>query len=184
MKLKLHILFAIAVILMGLTACQKSTKDQLVGTWHYVKTMTIDGNTGRIEGADTNDEDGTYSSVANAVYTFDTEIEGVSVQIKMGFSFKHTGEWTVNDKEIVFTPTSEGVKVTSCRFYDPSDGSFIEELTGNELKEYSNEFADDLKEGLLKASTERLLVLQENKYVTESTDEDGGKTTCTYNRLK
>ena len=92
MKQKLHILTVIAVILMGLTACQKSTKDQLVGTWHYVKTMTIDGNTGRIEGADTNDEDGTYSSVANAVYTFDTEIEGVSVQIKMGVSFKGTGE--------------------------------------------------------------------------------------------
>ena len=109
MKQKLHILFAIAVILMGLTACQKSTKDQLVGTWHYVKTMTIDGNTVRIEGADTNDEDGTYSSVANAVYTFDTEIEGVSVQIKMGVSFKGTGEWTVNDKEIVTTPTSAGV---------------------------------------------------------------------------
>lgn len=184
MKQKLHILTVIAVILMGLTACQKSTKDQLVGTWHCVKTITIDGATVRFEGTDTNNEDGTYSGVANAVLTADTEIEGVSVQIKMGVSFKHTGEWTVNDKEIVFTPTSGGVKVTSGRIYDPSDGSFIVELTGNELKEFSNEFADDMKEGLLEASTERILVLQENKYVTESTDEDGGKTTCTYNRLK
>ena len=184
MKQKLHILFVIAVALLGLTACQKSTKDQLVGTWHYVKTMTIDDNTVRIEGTDTYNEDGTYSGVANAVYTADTEIEGVSVQIKMGFSFKQTGEWTVNDKEIVTTPTSEGVKVTSMRSYDPSDGSFIGELTGNELKEFSNEFADYLKEILLEASTERILVLKENKYVTESTDEDGGKTTCTYNRLK
>ena len=184
MKQKLHILFAIAVILMGLTACQKSTKDQLVGTWHCVKTMTIDDNTVRIEGTDTYNEDGTYSGVANAVYTADTEIEGVSVQIKMGVSFKHTGEWTVNDKEIVFTPTSGGVKVTSRRIYDPSDGSLIVELTGNELKEFSNEFADEIKEGLLEASTERILVLKENKYVTESTDEDGGKTTFTYNRLK
>lgn len=114
MKLKLHILFAIAVILMGLTACQKSTKDQLVGTWHYVKTITKDGATMRLEGTDTNNEDGTYSDVANMVCTADTEIEGVSVQIKMGFSFKYTGEWTVNDKEIVSTPTSGGVKVTSC----------------------------------------------------------------------
>lgn len=184
MKQKLHILFVIAVALLGLTACQKSTKDQLVGTWHYVKTMTIDGNTVRIEGTDTNDEDGTYSSVANAVYTFDTEIEGVSVQIKMGVSFKGTGEWTVNDKEIVTTPTSAGVKVTSMRSYDPSDGSFIGELTGNELKEYSNEFADDLKEGLLEASTERILMLQENKYVTESKDDDGRKITATYTRVR
>ena len=102
----------------------------------------------------------------------------------MGVSFKDSGEWTVNDKEIVSIPTSAGVKVTSYRIYDPSDGSFIEELTGNDLKEESNAFADDLKESLLEASTERILVLQENKYVTESTDEDGGKTTYTYNRLK
>ena len=173
MKQRLHILIAIAVILMGLTACQKSTKDQLVGTWHCVKTMTIDGTTVRFEGTDTNNEDGTYSGVASAVYKVDTEYEGVSVQIKVGVSFKDSGEWTVNDKEIVSIPTSAGVKVTSYRIYDPSDGSFIEELTGN-----------DLKESLLEASTERILVLQENKYVTESTDEDGGKTTYTYNRLK
>ena len=184
MKQKLHIFIAIAIILMGLTACQKSTKDQLVGTWHCVKTMTIDGNTVRFEGTDTNNEDGTYSGVANTVCTFDTEIEDISVQIKMGVSFKDSGEWTVKDKEIVTTPTSAGVKVTSMRSYDPSDGSFIGELTGNDLKEVSSAFADDLKESLLEASTERILVLQENKYVTESTDEDGGKTTYTYNRLK
>lgn len=184
MKQKLHILFVIAVVLLGLTACQKSTKDQLVGTWHYVKTMTIDGNTVRIEGTDTNNEDGTYSSVANAVYTFDTEIEGVSVQIKAGVSLKGSGEWTVNDKEIVTTPTSVGIKVTSLRYYDPSDDSFIGELTGNELKEASNAFADEIKEGFLEASTERIIMLKENKYVTESTDEDGGKTTFTFNRLK
>lgn len=184
MKQKLHILIAIAVVLMGLTACQKSTKDQLVGTWHCVKTMTIDDNTVRIEGTDTYNEDGTYSGVANAVYTADTEIEGVSVQIKMGASFKGTGEWTVNDKEIVTTPTSAGIQVTSLRYYDPSDDSFIGELTGNELKEASNVFADEIKEGFLEASTERIIMLKENKYVTESTDEDGGKTTFTYNRLK
>lgn len=184
MKQKLQIVTAIVAILIGLTACQKTTKDQLVGTWHYVKTITKDGATMRLEGTDTNNEDGTYSDVASAVYTVDTEIEGVNVQIKMGVSFKGTGEWTVNDKEIVTTPTSAGVKVTSLKYYDPSDGSFLAELTGNELKEASNEFADDMKEGLLEASTERILVLQENKYVTESTDEDGGKTTYTYNRLK
>ena len=184
MKQKLQIVTAIVAILIGLTACQKTTKDQLVGTWHYVTTMTKDGATMRCEGTDTNNEDGTYSSVANAVYTVDTEIEGVNVQIKAGVSLKGSGEWTVNDKEIVTTPTSAGVKVTSLKYYDPSDGSFLAELTGNELKEASNEFADDLKEGLLEASTERILVLQENKYVTESTDEDGGKTTFTYNRLK
>ena len=184
MKRTLHILIAIAVILIGLTACQKSTKDQLVGTWHSVETTILDNGTMRFESTDTNNEDGTYSSVSNGVYTYDTEYEGVSVQVKMGISFKGNGEWTVNDKEIVSTPTSAGVKVTYVRYYDPSDGSFLAELTGNDLKETSNEFADELKESLLEASTERILVLQENKYVTESTDEDGGKTTYTYNRLK
>jgi hypothetical protein len=173
-----------AVILIGLTACQKSTKDQLVGTWHCVKTMTIDGGTVRMEGTDTNNEDGTYSGVANAVATIDTEYEGYTVQIKMCISIKVSGNWTVNDKEIVSTPTSSGVKVTSMKYYDPSDGSFIGELTGSDLQEFSNIYANEMKGYLLEASTVRILVLQENKYVTESTDEDGGKTTYTYNRLK
>lgn len=184
MKQKLQIVTAIVAILIGLTACQKKTKDQLIGTWHYTATTTIDGGIINIEGTDTNKEDGTYSGVANAICTFDTEIDGVNVQIKMGISMKGSGEWTVNDKEIVTTPTSAGIQVTSLRYYDPSDDSFIGELTGNELKEASNAFADEIKEGLLEASTERILVLQENKYVAESTDEDGGKTTYTYNRLK
>lgn len=183
MRQKLQTLFAIAVILMGLTACQKSTKEQLIGTWHCVKIITIDNATMRIEVTETNKEDGTFSGVSNAVYTFDTEIEGVIVQIKMGVSMKGYGGWTVNDKEIVSTPTSVEIKLTSMRSYDPSDGSFIGELTGNELKEVSNAFVDELKEGLLEASTERILMIQENKYVTEFTNEDGKKTTITYNRV-
>ena len=184
MKQKLQIVTAIVAILIGLTACQKSTKDQLVGTWHCVKTMTIDGGMVRFEGTETNNDDGTYSGIANAVYTVDTEIEGVNVQVKMGVSFKDSGEWTVNDKEIVTTPTSAGVKVTSLKYYDPSDGSFIAELTGSELTETSSAFADELKEGLLEASTERILMLQENKYVTESIDDDGRKITITYTRVR
>lgn len=185
MKQKLHILIAITVILLGLTACKKSTKDQLVGTWHYAKTMTFDGGTLSWEGTDTNNEDGTCSSVANIILTVDTEVEGVNVQIKMSFSVKCSGEWTLNDKEIVSSPTSAGVKVTSVKYYDPSDGSFLAELTGNELTETSKEFAQELKTSLLEASTERIIMLKDNKVVTESTDEDDGrKITITYTRVR
>lgn len=182
MKQKLQTLFVIAVILLGLTACQKSTKDQLIGTWHYTADMTIDSGIINMEGTDTNKKDGTYSGVANAVCTFDTDIDGVNVQIKMGISMKGSGEWTVNDKEIVSSPTSSGVKVTYMRYYDPSDGSFLGELTGRELLEASDAFVQDLN--LMEASTERILMLQENKYVTESIDDDGKKTTNTYNRVR
>lgn len=182
MKQKLQIVTAIVAILIGLTACQKSTKDQLIGTWHYTATTTIDGGIINIEGTDTNKEDGTYSGVANAICTFDTEIDGVNVQIKMGISMKGSGEWTVNDKEIVSSPTSSGVKVTYMRYYDPSDGSFLGELTGRELLEASDVFVQDLN--LMEASTERILMLQKNKYVTESIDDDGRKITATYTRVR
>lgn len=43
MKQKLQIVTAIVAILIGLTACQKTTKDQLIGTWHCTATTTIDG---------------------------------------------------------------------------------------------------------------------------------------------
>ena len=182
MKQKLQIVTAIAVIIIGLTACQKTTKNQLLGTWHSTATTTIDGGTINIEGIETNKEDGTYSSVANGVCTVDTEIDGIPVQIKMGISMKESGEWTVNDKEIVSSPTSSGVKVTYMRYYDPSDGSFLAELTGRELLEASDEFVQDLN--LMEASTERILMLQENKYVTESIDDDGRKITATYTRVR
>ena len=139
MKQKLQIVTAIVAILIGLTACQKTTKDQLIGTWHYTATTTIDGGIINIEGTDTNKEDGTYSGVANAICTFDTEIDGVNVQIKMGISMKGSGEWTVNDKEIVSSPTSSGVKVTYMRYYDPSDGSFpINNTIGKNLDDANN----------------------------------------------
>ena len=181
----IYLFFIAVVILFGLTACQKSTKDQLVGTWHCSKTMTVDGETVSMEDTYTNKEDGTYSSVANTTVTCNTEIEGVSVRLVIGLSLKSSGEWTVNgDNEIVSSPTSTGIKVTSMRYYDPSSGSFLAELTGNELKEVSSAFADEMKEDLLEASTERIIMLQENKYVTEETLDDGKKTTITYNRLR
>ena len=176
-------MLAFAVVLLGFTACQKSTKDQLVGTWHCVKNITFDGVKGRMEVTQTNNEDETFSFVANI--TFDTEIEGDSVRIKAVANYKCSGDWTVNDKEIVSNPTSVETKVTSIKFYDLSNGSFLTELTGNELKEASNDFADKMRETCLEVvSTERILILQENKYVTEYTDDDGNKKTFTYNRLK
>lgn len=69
MKQKLQIVTAIVAILIGLTACQKSTKDQLIGTWHYTAATTIDGGTINIEGTDTNKEDGTPVGGINLVHT-------------------------------------------------------------------------------------------------------------------
>lgn len=183
---KLNLLIAVAVILMGLTACQKSTKDQLVGTWRYSKTMSVDGGIVSIDGTNTNNEDNTYSDVANVAFTADTEIEGVSVRIKIGMSMKSRGEWSLNDKEIVSSPTSNGVKITYMKLYDPSDGSFLAELTGNDLTEASKEFElDNLTKLLMEASTERIIMQQDDKYITESIDEDSGtKTTITYNRVR
>ena len=52
MKQKLQIVTAIVAILIGLTACQKTTKDQLIGTWHCTATTTIDGGIINIEGTE------------------------------------------------------------------------------------------------------------------------------------
>lgn len=88
-----------------------------------------------------------------------------------------------DDKEIVSSPVSVSVKVTSVKYFDPTDDSFIGELTGSELEEASKEYAREVKADLLEASTERIIMLQDNKYVTESVDDDGKKETITYNRL-
>ena len=47
------------------------------------------------------------------------------------------------------------MKVTSVKYFDPTDDSFIGELTGSELEEASKEYAKEVKADLLEASTER-----------------------------
>ena len=183
MKNKISLIIAIAVILLGLTAC-KTTKDKLVGSWRYAKTMTFYGNEISLMGVDNQKEDGTFTSSQTAVATTETEYDGVKVRIKIGISIKGYGDWKVNDdKEIVSSPVSVSVKVTSVKYFDPSDDSFIGELTGSDLEEYSKGFAKDMQSDCLEASTERIIMLQDNKYVTESVDDDGKKETTTYNRL-
>lgn len=183
MKNKISLIIAIAVILLGLTAC-KTTKDKLVGSWRYAKTMTFDGNEISLMGVDNQKKNGTFTSSQTAVATTETEYDGVKVRIKIGISIKGYGDWKVNDdKEIVSSPVSVSVKVTSVKYFDPTDDSFIGELTGSELEEASKEYAREVKADLLEASTERIIMLQDNKYVTESVDDDGKKETITYNRL-
>ena len=99
------------------------------------------------------------------------------------FEFYRTPIKINNDKEIVWSPSSVDIKVTSVKYFDPSDDSFIGELTGSDLEEFSKVYAKDMQSDFLEASTERTIMLQDNKYVTVSVDDDGEKETTTYNRL-
>lgn len=184
MKHVIYIFFVVAATLIGLTACE-STKDKLVGSWHYTSNgTTSNGSEFTIDEVDNNKADGTYTSTANWSCSFETEINGTKVNTKMMISFKGSGEWKVNDdKEIVTSPSSVDIKVTSVKYFDPSDDSFIGELTGSDLEEFSKGYAKDMQSDFLEASTERIIMLQDNKYVTESVDDDGKKETNTYNRL-
>lgn len=184
MKNVIYIFFVMAAALIGLTSCE-STKDKLVGSWHYTSNETSsDGNEHTIDEVDNNKADGTYTSTINWSVSSETEINGTKVNQKMMFCVKINGEWKVNDnKEIVSSPSSVDIKVTSVKYFDPSDDSFLFELTGSDLEESSKSFAKDMQSDFLEASTERIIMLQDNKYVTESVDDDGKKETTTYNRL-
>lgn len=185
MRKLLQNLFAFAVILLISTACQKSTKEQLIGTWHYTSIEESDGIKYTFDGTDTIEKDGTFSSSATAVYSTTQDVDGTDIQIKVGMSFAWNGEWVLNDKDIVESPTSIDVKITSVKYYDPSDGSFLAALTGNDLIEYEKELdLESMKKKFFEASTEHIIMLQENKFVTESTDDDGKKSTQTYNRVR
>lgn len=184
MKHVIYIFFVVAAALIGLTSCE-STKDKLVGSWHYTSNgTTSNGSEYTIDEVDNNKTDGTYTSTINWSISSETEINGTKVNQKMMFCVKINGEWKVNDnKEIVSSPSSVDIKVTSVKYFDPSDDSFLFELTGSDLEESSKSFAKDMQSDFLEASTERIIMLQDNKYVTESVDDDGKKETNTYNRL-
>ena len=65
----------------------------------------------------------------DVVYTLNAEIKGVDIQVKTIFSLNDSKKWTLNDKKIVYFPTSGKVEVTGTRYYDTLDGSFIAEST-------------------------------------------------------
>ena len=72
MKHVIYIFFVVAAALIGLTSCE-STKDKLVGSWRYAKTMTFDGNEISLMGVDNQKKDGTFTSSQTAVATTETE---------------------------------------------------------------------------------------------------------------
>lgn len=184
MKNVIYLFIIVAAALMGLTSCE-STKDKLVGSWHYTGNVTTsNGGEFTSDAVDNYKADGTFTTTANWFYSFETEINGTKYKVKVMYSIKDSGEWKVNDdKEIVNSPSSVDIKVTSVKYFDPSDDSFLFELTGSDLEEYSKSFAKDMQSDCLEASTERIIMLQDNKVVTEYVDDDGEKKTCTYNRL-
>lgn len=184
MKHVIYLFIVVAAALIGLTSCE-STKDKLVGSWHYTSNETTSsGGEFTSDAVDNYKADGTFTTTANWSCSFETEINGTKVNQKMMFCVKINGEWKVNDnKEIVSSPSSVDIKVTSVKYFDPSDDSFLFELTGSDLEESSKSFAKDMQSDFLEASTERIIMLQDNKYVTESIDDDGKKETTTYNRL-
>lgn len=184
MKHVIYIFFVVAAALIGLTACE-STQDKLVGSWHYTSNgTTSNGGEFTLDLVENDKADGTYTSTANCSSLIETEIDGTKYKVKVMYSIKDSGEWKVNDdKEIVNSPSSVDIKVTSVKYFDPSDDSFLFELTGSDLEEYSKSFAKDMQSDCLEASTERIIMLQDNKVVTEYVDDDGEKKTCTYNRL-
>lgn len=184
MKHVIYIIFVVAAALIGLTSCE-STKDKLVGSWHYTDNgTTSNGYEYTADAVYNYKADGSYTATTNYSISLETEIDGTKYNLKTMYSVKESGEWKVNDdKEIVNSPSSVDRKVTSVKYFDPSDNSFLFELTGSDLEEFSKEFAKDMQSDDLEASTERIIMLQDNKYVTESVDDDGKKETATYNRL-
>lgn len=185
MKKQIRFLAIIVIILASLSSCQKSVKDQLVGTWAYSKTMSTNDGEITMNGVETKSKDGTYSEETNATLTSETEINGYKVRMKIGMTMKDAGDWTLNEKEIASSPTSAGVKVTSLGYYDIESGELLVELTGQELVQASNIIVGEMKSSLMEASTARIIMLQEDKYVTEEESEDDGtKTTITYRRMK
>lgn len=82
MKHVIYIFFVVAAALMGLTSCE-STKDKLVGSWHYTgNETTSSGGEMTLDGVDNNKADGTYTSTANWSYSYETEVNGTKVNVK------------------------------------------------------------------------------------------------------
>ena len=74
------------------------------------------------------------------------------------------------------------VQVEYIKYYDPSDGSLLEELTGEDLEVASAAYVEELEAALKKGVTERIVKLEEKKYETQATDEKGKTSNTIYTK--
>lgn len=93
-------------------------------------------------------------------------------------------DWVLNCDELVLSGTSGDAKYESVKLYYANTNEFYGELNGNEIEDIFGDILKEIRDGLLSASTARIIMIQDNKFVTEEIDEDGKKRTTTYNRIK
>lgn len=165
---------------------QKSTKSKLVGTWKVDETYFIDDFQTDLQGTVTNKENGTSFYKYRCMYTITSQED--DILMKLCFTFSGSSKWLVKGDEIVDSPLSANIEIENIKFYDLSNNSFLGEFTKSEAENFYTETVggsmSELKKFFMKASTERILMIDENRYVTESIGEDGNKSTTTYNRIK
>lgn len=171
----------VSLLALILTACN-SKENQIVGQWNSNQTITQDEGTIKLKGTINFKSDGTCSSKANATVTSNQTVEGYMMRITIHLSMSSNEDWTLNGDELVFSPKSVNIKLNSVKYYDPDTGALVLSLTGNALREAESEMIPEMKQDMMQASTERILMMQDNKIVTEEITDEGKKITCTYNR--
>lgn len=167
-----------AVLLCALASCNTSKEQQIVGRWVCKLVENVDGTQITVNGTSVFDSNGTVSERSKFTAKMVQEIEGVSVLFEITGSLMTEADWTVNGDNLVLSPVAVDIDILSSKYYINDTHEYLGQLSGSDL----DELVGDMKTEMLKAETEKILMLQENKFVTEI-DEDGKKTTCTYNRI-
>lgn len=169
-------LFFLTFLMLVLTSCNDQ---EIVGSWVYKQTESEGALQTNVKGTITFESDGTGSERAQCVVQSIEDLNGLSVLVKMTCSFMGEFDWTLKGDDIVMSPVAVDLTNVTYKMYDNETNEFLGELTGSDL----DDVLDEMKEEMMKATTEKILMQQDKKFVTESY-EDGKKTTCTYNRVE
>lgn len=174
--MKKSVLFFLVFLSLVLTSCNEQ---KLVGSWVYKQTESEGAMQMNVKGTITFENDGTGSERAQCVAQSVEDLDGVSVLVNATFSLMCEFDWSIKGDEIVMSPIDVNIKNVTYKMYDYDTDEYLGELTGSDM----NAVLDEIKGDLMQATTEKIIMQQDNKFVTESY-EDGKKTTCTYNRVE
>lgn len=172
--MKKFFLLQLYSLLLLLVSCNRH---DITGNWVYHLSEYEDGASVTINGTSRFEDDGHGHNQAKCLMEMRNEDEGVCV--KFTFSMSSDIDWCINGDELVLSPVTADVYASNCNVYDLESGRLLGQWDDVEIKT----MADEMRQELMKATTEKILMEQEDKFVTES-NEDGKKTTCTYNRVK
>ncbi len=181
MKKTFAFLCLLATMLTCLTSCEKSTKDKLTGSWDFSTTLSSSEFDGTAQGSKKLNSDGSFYMQGTVTLSGPDYSLGYELEMAIVVTFEESGDWDVNGENIVYSPSNQSCELVKMEYKDPDSGESLV-LSGDDLDGLRDSFEKEVGPSIFEVSSEKIILLKDNKFVTEEQSNDGSTIKYTYTR--